>query len=251
MRIVLGICYFFVAFSPGIGFLVPAGATQRILKGLGYYWMGIMLCTALIVIAADLIRLIVRKVRKKTFHRLRPALAGTICFFLIAAISIYGMFNARFIRITPYEVTIDKKAGNLDSLKIALVADLHLGYSVGTSQMRQMVDKINAQNPDLVVIAGDIFDNEYEALDKPEKLAEILSGLQSTYGTYACYGNHDIQEPILAGFTFPQDGKKMSDPQMDVFLEKAGITLLRDESVLIEDAFYLYGRPVMNVPGAV
>lgn len=168
VRIVLGICYFFIAFSPGIGFLVPAGTAQRILKGLGYYWMGIMLYTALIVIAADLIRLIVRKVRKKTFHRLRPALAGTICFFLIAAISIYGMFNARFIRITPYEVTIDKKAGNLDSLKIALVADLHLGYSVGTSQMRQMVDKINAQNPDLVVIAGDIFDNEYEALDKPE-----------------------------------------------------------------------------------
>lgn len=96
VRIVLGICYFFVAFSPGIGFLVPAGATQRILKGLGYYWMGIMLCTALIVIAADLIRLIVRKVRKKTFHRLRPALAGTICFFLIAAISIYGMFNGTF-----------------------------------------------------------------------------------------------------------------------------------------------------------
>lgn len=249
VRIVLGICYFFVAFSPGIGFLVPAGTAQRILKGLGYYWMGIMLYTALIVIAADLIRLIVRKVRKKTFHRLRPALAGTICFFLIAAISIYGMFNARFIRITPYDVTIDKKAGNLDSLKIALVADLHLGYSVGTSQMRQMVDKINAQNPDLVVIAGDIFDNEYEALDKPEKLAEILSGLQSTYGTYACYGNHDIQEPILAGFTFPQDGKKMSDPQMDVFLEKAGITLLRDESVLIDDAFYLYGRPDYERPG--
>ena len=52
VRIVLGICYFFVAFSPGIGFLVPAGTAQRILKGLGYYWMGIMLYTALIVIAA-------------------------------------------------------------------------------------------------------------------------------------------------------------------------------------------------------
>lgn len=249
VRIIFGICYLFVAFSPGIGFLVPSGMAQRILKGLGYYWMGIMLYTALIVIAADLIRLIVKKVWKKQFRLLRPALAGTICFILIAAVSIYGMFNARFIQITPYEVTVDKKAGDLDSLKIALVADLHLGYSVGTSQMRQMVDKINAQNPDLVIIAGDIFDNEYEALDQPDALIEILSGLQSTYGTYACYGNHDIQEPILAGFTFHQDGKKMSDPQMDAFLEKAGITLLRDKSILIDDAFYLYGRPDYERPG--
>lgn len=249
VRIIFGICYLFVAFSPGIGFLVPSGMAQRILKGLGYYWMGIMLYTALIVIAADLIRLIVKKVWKKQFRLLRPALAGTICFILIAAVSIYGMFNARFIQITPYKVTVDKKAGDLDSLKIALVADLHLGYSVGTSQMRQMVNKINAQNPDLVIIAGDIFDNEYEALDQPDILSEILSGLQSTYGTYACYGNHDIQEPILAGFTFHQDGKKMSDPQMDAFLEKAGITLLRDQSILIDDAFYLYGRPDYERPG--
>ena len=118
------------------------------------------------------------------------------------------MVNARWIRITPYQVKVEKQAGDLDSLKIALVADLHLGYSVGTAQMRQMVDKINAQNPDLVVIAGDIFDNEYEALDDPQELASTLADLESTYGTYACYGNHDIQEPILAGFTFHQDGKR-------------------------------------------
>ena len=36
---------------------------------------------------------------------------------------------------------------------------------------------------------------------------------------------------------------------MDVFLEKAGITLLQDESVLIDDAFYLYGRPDYERPG--
>ena len=164
VRIVLGIVYLFVAFSPGIGFLTPPGEAQRFLKGLGYYWMGIMLYMVLVVVAADLIRLVHTKIRKKTFTRLRPALAGALCLILITAVSIYGMVNARWIRITPYQVKVEKQAGDLDSLKIALVADLHLGYSVGTAQMRQMVDKINAQNPDLVVIAGDIFDNEYEAL---------------------------------------------------------------------------------------
>lgn len=249
IRIVLGILYLFTAFSPGIGFLAPAGTMQRILKGLGFYWMGIMLYAVLIVIVIDLFRLIIKKIWKKPFSSLRPSLVGTISFLLIAAVSIYGMVNARLIQTTSYDVTIEKKAGDLDSLKIALVADLHLGYSVGTSQMRQMVEKINAQHPDLVVIAGDIFDNEYEALGDPDELIRILSSLKSTYGTYACYGNHDIQEPILAGFTFHQNGKKMSDPRMDTFLEKAGITLLSDESVLINNAFYLYGRPDYERPG--
>ena len=120
---------------------------------------------------------------------------------------------------------------------------------IGCKQMEQMTEKINEQKPDLVVMAGDIFDNEYEALDDPEKLAKILRGIRSKYGVYACYGNHDIQEKILAGFTFGSKEKKESTPEMDEFLEKAGITLLRDEYVLIDDSFYLYGRPDYERPG--
>ena len=70
----------------------------------------------------------------------------------------------------------------MKELNVVLVADLHLGYNIGCKQMEQMTEKINKQNPDLVVVAGDIFDNEYEALDDPEKLAEILRGIRSKYG---------------------------------------------------------------------
>ena len=115
--------------------------------------------------------------------------------------------------------------------------------------MNNMVEKINALSPDLVVIAGDIFDNEYDALDDPAKLAATLRTIQSTYGVYACYGNHDIQEKILAGFTFHQDEAKASDPRMDVFLADANIHLLQDEGVLIDDSFYLYGRADYERPG--
>ena len=78
---------------------------------------------------------------------------------------------------------------------------------------------------------------------KPDELAKILRGIHSKYGVYACYGNHDIEEPILAGFTFGSDENKSSHHEMDDFLEGAGIHLLRDEGVLIDNAFYLYGRP--------
>ncbi len=113
-----------------------------------------------------------------------------------------------------------------------------------------MVERINAEEPDLVVIAGDIFDNEYEALEDPEELIDIFKGIKSRYGVYACYGNHDISEKILAGFTFGGNGQeKQSDIRMDEFLDKAGVTLLRDESVLIADSVYLYGRPDRQRPG--
>ena len=113
---------------------------------------------------------------------------------------------------------------------MVLLADLHLGYNIGCHQMEQMTEKVNAQNPDLVVIAGDIFDNEYEALDDPERLISILKGIKSKYGVFACYGNHDIQEKILAGFT-SETGKEKKPviPGWTSFLKKAGITLLRDE----------------------
>ena len=58
--------------------------------------------------------------------------------------------------------------------------------------------RINKLQPDLIVVAGDTFDNEFHAIRHPKKSAEILAGLQSTYGTYCCYGNHDLDEAILA-----------------------------------------------------
>lgn len=168
---------------------------------------------------------------------------GGICAVVVLVLSAWGAYNARIIQVTPYEITVNKDGGRLENLNVVLAADLHLGYNIGTAHMMQMVDKINEQNADLVVFAGDIFDNEYEALDDPEELIAVLQKIQSKHGVYACYGNHDVEEKILAGFTFGGNKKKESSIQMDEFLERAGIHLLQDEAVLIDDSFYLYGRP--------
>lgn len=253
LRLLIVVVYAFLALSVLIAFLLLPSGFQRVIKLISNYWLGIMMYGLMIIAAADIVRLILKRTRLKSSRKLFSvrghAVVGALCFAAIAAISAVGIWNAGTIRRTAYEVTVNKQAGSLDSLRVVLVADLHLGYSIGSWNMKKMVQKINAQEPDLVVIAGDIFDNEYEALDDPDRLAEILSSIKSTYGVYACYGNHDIQEKILAGFTFPKEGKKMSDPRMDEFLESAGITLLRDEGVLIDDAFYLYGRPDFERPG--
>lgn len=253
VQVLVLLVFVFAAASPLTAFLLPASPIRTALKQLGNYWLGILLYLLLVLVVAELLRLFLKKVsfpgKEKLFSRKGSAAAGIVCVLCLVLVSVYGILNARNIRTTDYTVKIEKDGGNLEKLHIVLVADLHLGYNTGSTMMAQMVNKINQQDPDLVVIDGDIFDNEFEAIPDPEKTAQTLRGIQSRYGVYACYGNHDIQEKILAGFTFEQEEKKVSDPQMDAFLEDAGIELLRDEGVLIENSFYLYGRPDYARPG--
>lgn len=253
-RTIVVLVYMFFAMSLLVAFFLPASRLQRVMKLISNYWLGVLLYMTMTIGAALILHFILYRISfgKKAllFSRGGSMITGAVCAVIVLAVSIYGMINARTIRMTRYEVTIDKPCEGLKQpLRIALVADLHLGYNISNGSMKTMVEKINAENPDLVVIAGDVFDNQYEALEDPEELAQILSGLQSRYGVYACYGNHDIEEPILAGFTFASKEKKQSDPRMDALLKKADIKLLRDEGVLIDDLFYVYGRPDYERPG--
>lgn len=252
-RLIVSTVYLFFASAMGVGFFLPSGVVKRFFVKIGNYWLGILLYTILVVGTADVIHVILKRSKRINQEKLRSfkvfVISGVICAVGIAVLSIWGMVNAGNIKTTRYEVKIDKKADDLKQMKVVMAADLHMGYNIGCEHIRKMVDKINAEEPDLVIFAGDIFDNEYEALEDPEKLISILKEIRSKYGIYACYGNHDIKEKILAGFTFGGSRKKESDVRMDEFLERAGITLLRDESVTIADSVYLYGRPDRHRPG--
>lgn len=240
--VAISLAYVFLVASLLIAFFLPIGPARRIMKLISNYWLGILLYLILAVLMADAICFLLFLITKRRL-KCRTAAAGGICAVVVLVLSAWGAYNARIIQVTPYEITVNKDGGRLENLNVVLAADLHLGYNIGTAHMMQMVDKINEQNADLVVFAGDIFDNEYEALDDPEELIAVLQKIQSKHGVYACYGNHDVEEKILAGFTFGGNKKKESSIQMDEFLERAGIHLLQDEAVLIDDSFYLYGRP--------
>ena len=246
--VAISLAYVFLVASLLIAFFLPIGPARRIMKLISNYWLGILLYLILAVLMADAICFLLFLITKRRL-KCRTAAAGGICAVVVLGLSAWGAYNARIIQVTPYEITVNKDGGRLENLNVVLAADLHLGYNIGTAHMMQMVDKINEQNADIVVFAGDIFDNEYEALDDPEELIEVKKKIQSKYGVYACYGNHDVEEKILAGFTFGGNKKKESSIQMDEFLERAGIHLLQDEAVLIDDSFYLYGRPDAQRPG--
>lgn len=244
-RAVFIIFYILIASSLLTGFLINKPEfLHRILKTTGNYFLGTFLYIILVIVVVDLVRLILKYVFHARFLEFRSTfvITGFVCMALIILISVYGILHVGTIKVTPYEVTVNKKVKDMDSLKIVLLADTHFGYSINCRHAQKMVEKINAQNPDIVCIAGDIFDNDYDAISDPEGVCNALKSIKSRYGVYACWGNHDLDEPILAGFTFGGKKKDQADPRMEQLLRDANIHLLTDEAELIDDKFYVVGR---------
>ena len=248
-RIPITVLYLFFAVSPLTGFLITKEPLHHFLRVISNYWLGTLEYILLFIITFDVIRRVTghsffMKYRYPAMLHTMPknlVIFGGFAIGLILMVSIYGVLHARRVYVRQDPVVIEKSS-SLPGLKIALIADLHLGYNSTKSHVRKIVDTINSQNVDLVCIAGDLFDNDYDAIKDPDKVADILSGIKSRYGTYACWGNHDVSEKILAGFTFPQKETIVRDGRFTEFLHHAGITMLEDETVCINNAFYLVGR---------
>ena len=244
-RAIFIIFYILIASSLLTGFLINKPEfLHRILKTTGNYFLGTFLYIILVIVVGDLRRLILKYVFHARFLEFRSTfvITGFVCMALIILISVYGILHVGTIKVTPYEVTVNKKVKDMDSLKIVLLADTHFGYSINCRHAQKMAEKINAQDPDIVCIAGDIFDNDYDAISDPEGVCNALKSIKSRYGVYACWGNHDLDEPILAGFTFGGKKKDQADPRMEQLLRDANIHLLTDEAELIDDKFYVVGR---------
>lgn len=247
-RLIFAVIYVLLSTSLLTGFLIKnPKSLHRMLKIIGNYFLGIFLYTLVIILLADFGRILLKYVFHASWIHSRTAftVAGAICALLILLLSACGIFHAKYIKTTSYDVIINKTIPERTSMKVVLLADTHFGYNAGVLHARELVRKINKQKPDLVCIAGDIFDNEYDAIRNPEKLEKTLRGIKSTYGVYACWGNHDLNEEILAGFTFKhKDGdlSNIKDPRMKKFLKDSNIHILEDESVLINDQFYVIGR---------
>ena len=236
----------------GLAFILPEdNFLRRPLFKIGAYWLGISLYLILYVAVIDLLRWIYSKVFKDKYNEFY---ARTICTLLIiiltAVTSIYGIINAKIVRTTEYDITINKDGGNFKEMTIAMFGDPQFGYNIGEYHLKQAVDIINKNDVDIVCVVGDIFDNQYSAIKHPDKLIELFNQIKSKYGMYAVLGNHDVEEPILCGFTFNDETleNKVASKEMLDFIRKSGMVLLYDENVIINDSVNLYGRADQERP---
>lgn len=120
------------------------------------------------------------------------SLHESIFAFLMSSLLIYARFiEPHMIRINHVQYTLGQDKPLPRPVRVALIADLHIGlFSGHERQLKQIVHKINQQQPDFVVVAGDW---TYE----PEnKLAEELAVLKQIEApVYSVNGNHDEQYP--------------------------------------------------------
>ena len=138
-RIIFAIIYIFASTSLLSGFLIKKPRfIHRLLKITGNYFLGIFMYTLMVVLMADGIRLIMKYILHAAWIQQKYVftVTGAICAAFLVLLSLYGIFHAKKITVTPYQVTVNKKVPNMNSMKIVLLADTHFGYNAGYSCQR-------------------------------------------------------------------------------------------------------------------
>ena len=108
------------------------------LKITGNYFLGIFLYTLVIILLADFGRILLKYVFHASWIHSRTAftVAGAICALLILLLSACGIFHAKYIKTTSYDVIINKTIPERTSMKVVLLADTHFGYNAGVLHAR-------------------------------------------------------------------------------------------------------------------
>lgn len=205
-----------------------ASGVMRQVTLAGWYALPLLLYFMLVVVPADLVIGLARLARVLSratvaSPRFRRARLGV---YLLGPVLIVGLgvWNFHTLRIRHFGISVPRGASAVDHLRVVFAADLHLSERTARGFMTRFVDKVNAQEPDIVLLGGDTI----EGGQRPDNLAfweGRFHRLRPKYGVYAVPGNH---ERYARG---PLD-----------FFEKAGIRLLSDEVVRVDGVLTLAGR---------
>lgn len=154
---------------------------------------------------------------------------GILGIVVLALVLGYGYYNIKHVVATDYYLSNNK----IDNLKIIEIADLHMSTSMNVNELQKYCDEMSLLNADLVVLTGDIFD-ENTPLDDMAGASVALSTIKNKQGIYYVYGNHDNGSHAFDGVDFgPEDIREN--------LEANGITVLEDEVVSL-DSINIIGR---------
>ncbi|QGQ96336.1 metallophosphoesterase [Paenibacillus psychroresistens] len=222
------LCFWFIAYSYIIARLGARGmpkAFSQLLKVMGSYWFAIMTYSLLLLPLVDLIAWILHLggVEVDTYI---PWL-GISLLVVITLIILRGSWNAWNPIVRKYEILIPKAAGEMKQLRIAAASDLHLGSIVRNKHLQRLVDQVKALKPDLILLPGDILDDDIEPFIR-HRMSEQMQELKAPLGTYAILGNHEYIGGKIEEFV-----KQMKAIDIEV---------LMDRSVMIADSFYVIGR---------
>ena len=188
---------------------------------------------AMFWLVSDLLFYVVERVLRKPFDKYY---AGAFAVFAsITALSL-GWYLNHHVWPTSYTIATNK---NIKNIKVVMFADSHIGTTFRAEGFKKHIEAMQAQNPDVVVVAGDFVDDD-TSRDDMIATSKALGNMKTTYGVYFAFGNHDngYYGPAHRGF---------SGRELVAELEKNGVKVLKDESELIGDMFYIIGRRDFSV----
>lgn len=216
--VAMAVCFalFFVAMMPLLDRL-PMSVASCVYE-VGTSWLIILFYLLMLWLAFDVLRLC----HIVPAHWLRDSWTATAAVVAILA-GTFGYGYAHYLHKVrqPLELTTAKRLER--PVRIVMTSDWHLGYHNRRAELRRWVDLINAERPDLVLVAGDLIDRSVRPLEEEEMAVELR---RLTAPVYACLGNHEY----FAG-----------EPSSAHFFRKAGIHLLRD-SVAVAAPVVIVGR---------
>lgn len=217
-------CVYVLTFVFGNGLLLLTMARVfPMMFRISAVWMVLLLfvCfTALLVVA---LRVLGRRVFRQP-EKLERTLRLSSPLILLAFFGL-ALWNAYVPVVKRAAVQIGKPLGK--PVRIAMAADTHFGVLVGRRQIDKLVEIVRREQADVVLLPGDIMDDNTRAYEA-ERMAESLTKLRAPLGVYATLGNHDL---------FGHDAA------ITKALEAAGITVLTDRAVKIDNRFWIAGRP--------
>lgn len=178
------------------------------------------------------VRLLLEKKKEKKGYRFLRWFyySGIIPVALFLVIMVYGFNQMEHIQRTEYHVSTIKQ---IRDYRIALLSDIHYGTVQSADVLKKAIDDIDAQNPDIVVLDGDIVE-EGTSKEEMEEVFALLGSINNKYGIYYVYGNHDRQ-------TYTKE-PSYTRQQLENTIQKNGIQILKDCYVRIQDDLILAGR---------
>ena len=197
----------------------PPGPVGERFQDVSLVWMGffIMLCYCLI--ACDLAALLARTIalvsQLEPSRRLASFLVAPryVPLALCAALLLfaYALYEAQTPRVVSLRLETEKLPSGSPPLRIVGVADVHVSSIIGPRMLRRMAARIAEQQPDILVVAGDVVDSD---MSQRAEDARILASIPADIGKFAVTGNHEFYHGLDNSLSF---------------LEKSGLTVLRGQ----------------------
>ncbi|WP_375088441.1 metallophosphoesterase [Peribacillus sp. RS7] len=144
------------------------------------------------------------------------------CLFILSIVVIGIIVSACKIepkRLVTREFEVELSSESRESISVVQFSDVHLGPNYSLQQLEKLVDSINELEPDIIAFTGDLIDVASEFEGRSE-ISGILGKLNSRYGKYAIWGNHDYGG---GGVRFYED-----------IMIKSGFKLLKNQNSVIE-----------------